>query len=59
LKYYIGILAEVLKKVLNIELRSTVAEVGIQTWAFRIRIRDYNNSTATLCVVFRVRIVNK
>jgi len=42
-------LAEVLKKRgIIIELGSTFAEVGIQTWTFPIRIRDYNNSAATL-----------
>jgi hypothetical protein len=50
----------VLKKYINIELGSTVAEVGIQTWTFRMRIRVYNNLTATLSYAeCRVRIVKK
>jgi hypothetical protein len=54
-------LAEVLKKRgIIIELGSTFAEVGIQTWTFPIRIRDYNNSAATLSYEeCGDRIVNK
>jgi hypothetical protein len=60
LRYYIGILAEVLRKAINFELGSTVAEVGIQTWTYRIRIRDHNNSNAALSYAeCRIRIVNK